>query len=110
MEKDHRIQVKVLLVIAAGLIGTGTLFYHFFEGLTYIDAFYMSAVTLTTVGFGDFVPHTNLGKIFTSFYILFGVGILFQAFNLISKIRVEKHINRVENKLEKKSDKRVSKK
>jgi len=33
-------------------------------------------VTLTTVGYGDFSPQTTFGKIFTTFYIFAGVGIL----------------------------------
>jgi heme/copper-type cytochrome/quinol oxidase subunit 1 len=33
-------------------------------------------MTLTTIGFGDFVPATDLGKIFTIVYVFMGLGIL----------------------------------
>ena len=33
-------------------------------------------VTLATVGYGDFAPHTAFGELFTTFYIFVGVGIL----------------------------------
>lgn len=107
MKRNNKLEIKVLLAMATTLLACGTIFYHYIENLNYIDAFYMSSVALTTVGFGDFVPHTNIGKIFTSFYILFGVGILFQAFSLISKIRIEKHIKKVENKMENKIQKKI---
>lgn len=55
---------------------TGTVFYHIVESLTWVDSFYFSVVTLATVGYGDITPHTDLGKLFTAFYILIGVGII----------------------------------
>jgi len=45
------------------------------EGSHLIRGFYFSVITLTTVGFGDFVPRTTAGKVFDIFYILFGVPI-----------------------------------
>ncbi len=57
-------------------IGLGTVFYHFTEKLSWIDSFYFSVVTLATVGYGDIVPQTPAGKLFTSFYILIGIGII----------------------------------
>jgi voltage-gated potassium channel len=67
---------KILLVAAIGLISFGTLAYTRLEGWSPIDALYFSVVALATVGFGDLVPTTDLGKLFTVGYILFGVGIL----------------------------------
>jgi voltage-gated potassium channel Kch len=46
------------------------------EHFKWIDSYYFSVITLATVGYGDFVPHTNFGKIFTTFYIFIGVGII----------------------------------
>lgn len=67
---------RVLIVAAVGVIATGTVVYHFVEKLTWINAYYFSVVTLSTVGYGDITPHTNFGKIFTTFYIFVGVGII----------------------------------
>jgi Ion channel len=33
-------------------------------------------ITLTTIGYGDFAPETDAGKLFTAVYALVGVGIL----------------------------------
>jgi len=39
----------------------------------YLDSFYWSIVTVTTVGYGDIVPHTHFSKLLTIFLILSGV-------------------------------------
>ena len=55
---------------------TGTLFYHWQEGWSYLDSFYFSVITLTTIGYGDFSPVTDAGKLFTIGYVFCGIGIL----------------------------------
>jgi voltage-gated potassium channel len=69
-------QFASLGLLAAIAIASGTGFYTLVEGLGVVDAFYFSVVTLTTVGYGDFAPRTDVGKLFTALYVLVGVGIL----------------------------------
>lgn len=61
--------IPMLAVISIGISG-----YMLIEGWSFIDAFYMTITTLTTVGFGEVHPLSSLGKIFTSTLILTGVG------------------------------------
>lgn len=56
------------------LIAAGTSFYHFAEDLRWIDAFYFTVITLTTIGYGDFTPQTDAGKLFTVGYSLVGLA------------------------------------
>lgn len=65
---------RIILVIALVHITTGTVFYTLVEHWRVLDSLYFCVVTLTTVGFGDFYPQTDLGKIFTMFYIVTGIG------------------------------------
>jgi voltage-gated potassium channel Kch len=41
-----------------------------------VNAIYFSVVTLGTVGYGDITPTTDAGKLFTVFYIIFGLGVI----------------------------------
>ena len=59
-----------------GLLATGTIFYTLVEGWDPLDALYFSVISLATVGYGDLTPQTALGKAFTIFFVLAGVGVL----------------------------------
>jgi hypothetical protein len=69
-------QFRSLALLSVIAIASGTGFYSFVEGLRFVDALYFSVVTLTTVGYGDFAPQTDAGKLFTAVYVLVGIGIL----------------------------------
>jgi len=54
----------------------GTVFFVTYpgEGKSVVEAFYMSIITLTTVGFGDFTPSTPGGRLFSIFWMVFGTA------------------------------------
>ncbi|MCG8696645.1 MAG: potassium channel family protein [Bacteroidales bacterium] len=75
----------------------GTVVFHFVEKLSWVDSFYFSVITLTTVGYGDIAPQTTFGKIFTAAYVLTGIGIIFGFINAFSQHRIE-NMERFENR------------
>ncbi|MEQ9437617.1 MAG: potassium channel protein [Cyclobacteriaceae bacterium] len=77
-----------LLLLAASLV-IGQLGYIFLEGYTMIEAFYMTVITLSTVGFTEVRPLSNSGRIFTSFYIIINLGIFAYAIGTITSYFVE---------------------
>lgn len=83
----------MLFSLAFLTILSGTMFYSRFEDLRWLDALYFSVITLTTIGYGDFVPSTDLGKVFTIGYVITGVGIIVgfvtQVFNHLQQARLE---------------------
>lgn len=75
-EKVERHIYRVLVGFTILILATGTVVYHIVEKFSWLNAYYFSVTTLATVGYGDLTPHTAFGKIFTTFYILAGVGII----------------------------------
>lgn len=77
------------------ILAFGSIMFHYLEGWTWIDSIYFSVITLTTVGYGDFSPQTEIGKIFTIFYIFIGIGIILSFINTVynhyNTVRIEKN-------------------
>lgn len=67
---------RSLAALTGLLLLVGTLVFHEVEGWAYLDSFYFSAITLATVGYGDFTPKTPVGKLLTVFYVFMGFGML----------------------------------
>jgi voltage-gated potassium channel len=76
-------EYRDLLITTVLIVLGGSIFYHFVEGWSYIDSLYFSVVTLTTIGYGDFSPQTDAGKIFTIIYIITGIGMILSFINTI---------------------------
>ena len=69
-------RVIALIVIPFLLFAFGTVGYMLIEGWNAIDAFYMTAITLTTVGFGEVQTLTTNGRIFTVALLVAGVAFI----------------------------------
>ncbi|HQW55553.1 MAG TPA: potassium channel family protein [Saprospiraceae bacterium] len=67
---------RELIFATIGVILTGTTVFHFAENWRWLDSLYFSVATMTTVGYGDFVPKTDLGKIFSVVYIILSVALI----------------------------------
>jgi voltage-gated potassium channel len=77
------------LLLVASLLIVGTLFYTAIEGWNVVDAVYFCAMSLATVGYGDLVPDTDTGKLFTVVYVLVGIGILVSFFTALAAKTLE---------------------
>jgi len=77
------------------VLGLGTVVYRILEDWSWVDAFYFSSVTLTTVGFGDLTPTTTASKLFTVFYIFTGISLIGALLNQFLK----RHARRASERL-----------
>lgn len=66
-------QLRLALLCLAALIAVGTVGYCQIEGWRPLEGLYMTVITLTTVGFTEVHPLSDLGRLFTIGLIAFGV-------------------------------------
>jgi voltage-gated potassium channel len=71
----------ILLVIIISTVG-----YHFIESWPFLDCLYMTVITIFTVGFKEVKDLSPLGRIFTIFVILGGVGTAIYAFTKLAEV------------------------
>jgi len=108
MEKRGQMKLKNFVSVITFfliVISLGGLVFHKVEGWRYIDAFYFSVMTVTTVGYGDFTPHTDLGKILTMLFAFAGIAIALYVLGAASKYFTHFHLTKI-----KKEDKETAKK
>lgn len=95
--------LRVSLLILVLTLGLGTAGYIVLEGWDFLDALYMTVITLATVGYKEVHDLSTNGKIFTIGLILFGVATIAYAFGSLLQLMVEGQILRIlgRRKLEK---------
>ncbi|MFN7932912.1 MAG: potassium channel protein [Bryobacteraceae bacterium] len=84
----HRLRLIAISITA--VFTAGTLGFHFLENYPWFDAFYMTLTTMTTVGYGEIHPLSLRGRVFNSFLIFFGVGIMLQTVTVIAQVVLER--------------------
>lgn len=92
--------LKLIAIVSTliSIILGGTIFFHYVEGWTWIDSYFFTVVTLSTVGYGNLVPATVLGKIGTTALIFVGLGVFalaIQQFGHFTLKRREQHTERL---------------
>jgi voltage-gated potassium channel len=76
------------LAIAATLL-IGTVGFTLIDGYPPFDAFYMTLITMTTVGYSEIHPLSHAGRVFNSFLIFFGVTTIFIAMGAMTQTIIE---------------------
>ncbi|WP_236974748.1 potassium channel family protein [Membranihabitans maritimus] len=92
-------EYRSLLFTSVLILAIGSITYHWIEGWSWIDSLYFSVITLTTIGYGDFSPQTSVGKLFTIFYILMGLGMILSFIHTVYN-----HYNEIKRKAKSKGE------
>lgn len=69
------LRLRYAVFLFVGSILLGTFWYHFLEEYSLVEAFYMTVITISTVGFTELRPLSTSGQVFTSIYIILNIGI-----------------------------------
>jgi len=81
------LRLAALLFVAVSAVGV--VGYHVLEGYTWLEALYMTVITLSTVGFGEVRPLHSAGRIFTILLLAGGLGVVFYTMVTVTEKVVE---------------------
>jgi len=96
-----------VLILGITLVSIGVIGYMYISDYTFIEALYMTIITISTVGFGEIRPSNDYGKLFSIFLILTSIGIYAYMLSVITeyiangKFLGELKFKRMQNKIKK---------
>ncbi|KFK31473.1 hypothetical protein AALP_AA6G116600 [Arabis alpina] len=92
--KKGRMRIRLKVGLALGVVvlcvGFGVLIMHFIEEIGWLDSFYFSVMSVTTVGYGDRAFKTLLGRLLAAIWLLFSTLAVARAFLFLAEARVDK--------------------
>ncbi|MGD8343390.1 MAG: potassium channel protein [Desulfobacterales bacterium] len=103
-------KLRYSLLMLVGIITFGTCGYYFVEHMPLFEAFYMTIITITTVGFAEVIPLSQSGRTITVIIIVLGItagtytiGVLVRALvegelvKIFGRIKVQKQVSELKN-------------
>ncbi|MBT8243726.1 MAG: potassium channel protein [Winogradskyella sp.] len=104
--KLFRSRIYTALIMLLIIMFIGVLGYRFISDYSWVDAAYMTVITITTVGFAEVNPLDTQSKIFTIFLILASIVIVGYAITIITEYILNK--NNFENIKQRKMQKLIN--
>ena len=87
MNKTRHLAISIVLSLL--ILVTGTAGYMIIEDWRFLDAFYMTIITISTVGYREVNQVGDAGRLFTIFLVLIGVGFTFYVMAAVVQFMVE---------------------
>jgi voltage-gated potassium channel len=110
MKHESIRNIYIAMSLLFGIILIGVSGFMVIEGFTFTDAFFMTIITIATVGFREVHPLSSTGMYFTAFLIIFSFGIFAYAVSTFTRYVIDGAIGhyyknrRVKNKIQKLRD------
>ncbi len=101
----HDGEFRFLFIFIILLLIGSTAFYVKVEQWNVVDALYFSIMTMATVGYGDVVPTTDVGKFFTMLYAFLSIGAFVSFTAKCVQIMFLSHQDKKQKRLQKKAEK-----
>ena len=87
--RGPRSQLLLIFGLMTGLLFAGTFGFRVIEGWRFLDAFYMTLITLTTVGYAEVIPLSDNGRVFNAFLIMAGVTTIFASIGILTEMVIK---------------------
>jgi voltage-gated potassium channel len=89
---SSRNRVLAIFYALVAIVGAGIIGYMRIEGYTFLEALYMTVITLSTVGFQEVRELTDAGRIFSVVLIVVGVGAMLYTLTTVVQYLLEGHL------------------
>ncbi|HKJ44915.1 MAG TPA: potassium channel protein [Balneolales bacterium] len=76
MGNIFRLRIALAVSFLITLFAIGAIGYHLLEGMSIFDGFYMTFITISTIGFAEVKPLSHAGRLLTILISIFGIGTL----------------------------------
>lgn len=104
-KKEYGIRGFIIaLILLFSSIITGTIGFMVIEKYTFLEALFMSLITLSTVGYTEVRPLSENGMLFTSIYIFFNIGIFAYTISIVSAYIFEGRLQNIYKNILKQMD------
>jgi voltage-gated potassium channel len=91
IKEYYRFLIPIFLLNS--LLVIGTIGYVLIDGYSWFNAFYMTVITVATVGYGEIEPLSDNGRLFTAFLIITSFGTFAYAVSSITKFVIDGELN-----------------
>lgn len=84
--------IKLLIAVTTTVLAVGTVGFKLIEGNGWFESFYMTLITLTTIGYGETIELSPYGRYFNAFLIVTGFSVIFVAVGMLVDVLIRLEI------------------
>lgn len=88
-------KLYIPVIIIPLIILSGTLGFIYLDSMTVVNAFYLTVITISTVGYGDIVPISSASKVFAAILSIFGISAFLTTVPIVIVSFIEESLRRV---------------
>lgn len=85
-------RIKLLIAVTTSALVAGTVGFRLIEGQSWFDSFYMTLVTLTTIGYEETIELSRYGRYFNAILIITGFSVIFVAVGMLVDVLIRLEI------------------
>lgn len=83
IDDEFNLPISLAIFILVLYIFLGAVVYSFWEGWNFFSAFYFVFISMSTIGFGDFVPQDPICMMVSIVYLVFGLALMSMCINVV---------------------------
>lgn len=83
IDDEFNLPISVAIFLLLMYIFSGAVIYCYWEGWDFFASFYFVFISMSTIGFGDYVPHHPICMIVSIIYLVFGLALMSMCINVV---------------------------